>query len=101
MWEAERDEMGRVQQLKGEIDRVNIEIQVGGVGWGGGLRWGGLGSRNHRQLVAPNRCAFQARAAGQGCGGRGAHSLGSAGQVALLSPPPARLGSTMLTNVAP
>lgn len=28
MWEAERDEMGRVQQLKGEIDRVNIEIQV-------------------------------------------------------------------------
>jgi len=31
MWEAERDEMGRVQQLKGEIERVNIEIQVG---WG-------------------------------------------------------------------
>ncbi|KAL4458733.1 hypothetical protein ABPG75_013598 [Micractinium tetrahymenae] len=28
MWEAERDEMGRVQQLKGEIDRVNIEIQA-------------------------------------------------------------------------
>lgn len=28
VWEAERDEMGRVQQLKGEIDRVGIEIQV-------------------------------------------------------------------------
>ncbi len=28
-WEAERDEMGKVQALKGEIDRVNIEIQVG------------------------------------------------------------------------
>lgn len=32
MWEAERDEMGKVQALKGEIDRVNIEIQVG-LGW--------------------------------------------------------------------
>lgn len=28
MWEEERDEMSKVQQLKGEIDRVNIEIQV-------------------------------------------------------------------------
>jgi ATP-dependent Clp protease ATP-binding subunit ClpA len=30
MWEEERDEMSKVQQLKGEIDRVNIEIQVRG-----------------------------------------------------------------------
>ncbi len=29
MWEEERDEMNKVQRLKGEIDRVNIEIQVG------------------------------------------------------------------------
>ncbi|EFN53397.1 hypothetical protein CHLNCDRAFT_137194 [Chlorella variabilis] len=28
MWEEERDEMSKVQQLKGEIDRVNIEIQA-------------------------------------------------------------------------
>jgi ATP-dependent Clp protease ATP-binding subunit ClpB len=27
-WEAERDEMSKVQGLKGEIDRVNIEIQA-------------------------------------------------------------------------
>ena len=30
MWEEEKEEMSKVQQLKGEIDRVNIEIQVGG-----------------------------------------------------------------------
>ena len=29
MWEEEKEEMSKVQQLKGEIDRVNIEIQVG------------------------------------------------------------------------
>ena len=26
-WEQERDEMGKVQRLRGEIDRVNIEVQ--------------------------------------------------------------------------
>lgn len=54
MWEAERDEMGRVQQLKGEIDRVNIEIQVCGLFW-----WWGCGGVGCQPVALPGwyQCA--------------------------------------------
>ena len=44
-WEAERDEMSKVQALKGEIDRSEHRdsgVCVCGGGGGGGGGWGGV-----------------------------------------------------------
>ena len=72
MWEEERDEMSKVQQLKGEIDRVNIEIQVGGRAGTGRGREEGAGGERARVAAAGSR-------AGRGTAWEGPSAAGPRG----------------------
>jgi hypothetical protein len=79
MWEEEREEMDKVQRLKAESDRVNIEIQVGAQGGHGmdSASQGVLGRWRLRWASSRATCCTRGRL----LPGRTAHFVGPACQL--------------------